>query len=218
MTMLPLLVMRTIPILFRDEMVLRLLDGSKTQTRRLNGLEQVNESPNDYRDPNPKRVHYQLLSFRFAMGIHQYPMAQEGDHLWVREATELHANAAGMRIDYRADRSTRQIPVDEVDIFPPDDNGWRPSILMPKCACRIELEVTSVRCHRIQDITGEDAKAEGIVLDRCGCEVCAKSSAMCPADASEHVMAFAKLWDSINGKKMPWRRNPWVFAYTFKVL
>ena len=70
--------------------------------------------------------------------------------------------------------------------------------------------------QRLQEISGEDALAEGITIERCGCEVCAHSSALCPADASSAIQEFAHLWDSINAKRAPWSSNPWVWALTFK--
>ena len=78
------------------------------------------------------------------------------------------------------------------------------------------VEIVDVRVQRLQDISDEDATAEGISVTRCGCEVCSMSSAMCPADASACVMEYAAAWDEINSKRAPWASNPWVWAITFK--
>jgi hypothetical protein len=73
-------------------------------------------------------------------------------------------------------------------------NQWNSPFFMPKWAARLWLEVTDVKVERLQEISVPDAKAEGVWS----------------------VSALADLWDSINGKKYPWKSNPWVWAYTFK--
>ena len=93
---------------------------------------------------------------------------------------------------------------------------WRPSIHMPRRASRLTLEIAEIRVQRLQDLTPEDAQAEGIQVARCGCEVCSHTSAICPADGGAYIEAFAALWDSINGKRAPWGANPWVWALTFR--
>lgn len=84
------------------------------------------------------------------------------------------------------------------------DLKWRPSIHMPRHACRITLEVTNVRVQRIQDISEEDARAEGVY----------------PQDAIINASCrwlFRRLWDSINAKRgYGWDANPWVWAVTFE--
>lgn len=99
---------------------------------------------------------------------------------------------------------------------PGDRSFWRPAIFLPRWASRLTLEVTEVRIQRLKAISGEDAAAEGVSVPRCECEVCRRSSAMCPADASAHVLEFACLWDSINGDSAPWSCNPWVVASSFR--
>lgn len=84
---------------------------------------------------------------------------------------------------------------------------WRPSIFMPRWASRITLELTDVRVQRLQDISEEDAKAEGI------------TEPMPIMGTRGYVAAFSYLWDSINGKRYPWTdSNPWVWALTFRRL
>lgn len=85
-----------------------------------------------------------------------------------------------------------------------------PSILMPRWACRLRLEVTDVRLERLQDISEADAQAEGAV----------QRSEMWPAQPElngTYRLGFRHLWESINGKEN-WQANPWVWVYTFKAV
>lgn len=100
---------------------------------------------------------------------------------------------------------------------------WRPSIFMPRWASRLTLEVTDVRVERLQDITEEDARAEGIrpfpFRPDDGFPVCygyavedLKTNLFDPTA----VRAYDRLWDSINLKRAPWDSNPWVWVVSFK--
>jgi hypothetical protein len=111
-----------------------------------------------------------------------------GQRLWVRETWRLPNGAPKGWVDYRAD--------DERTGF-----KWRPSIFMPRAYSRIDLEVTEVRVQRVQEISDGDAYAEGIS----GCDW-----------MGDPVGEYAKLWDSINGKRAPWASTPWVWALTFR--
>jgi hypothetical protein len=237
--------MKERPILFSSPMVRAILDGRKTQTRRV---------------MVPQPEHLQLHEWRGEMiyeGEHRVwcwkthtfenlwdeyireperlelscmsPYGIVGDRLWVREAfaySVKDTDAFHEPGQYSEDthdivcRATsegtgeweRHEDGKRTSIAPP----WKPGIHMPRWASRIMLEITEVRVQLLQEIEGEDAAAEGIAVARCGCEVCAHSSAMCPADASAHIEEYAALWDSINGKRAPWSSNPWVWALTFR--
>jgi hypothetical protein len=91
----------------------------------------------------------------------------------------------------------------------PCQHPWKPAIHMPRWASRITLEITEVRVQRVQEISLEDALAEGIdpVVELLG-----------GFKASDPVGAYKALWDSINGKTHPWSANPWVWAITFRRL
>lgn len=85
--------------------------------------------------------------------------------------------------------------------------GWRPSRFMPRWASRLLLEVLSVRVERVQDISEDDARAEGVTLHGV------------TRNADDYRVAFREVWDSINAKRgFGWGVNPWVFAVGFKVL
>jgi hypothetical protein len=91
---------------------------------------------------------------------------------------------------------------------------WKPSIFMPRWASRLTLEIADVRVQRLQEITAEDARAEGAPVG----EMLPGSVNGEPAQvmAMDPLVAFAWLWNSINGKRAPWASNPWVWAISFR--
>jgi hypothetical protein len=143
------------------------------------------------------------------------PYGKPGDTLWVRE-TWYDDNSKRWGRGGPVPRPTR--PDDDIYYrangeahlqFEQLDAGgfcWRPSIHMPRWASRLSLRVTSVRIERLQDITEDDARAEGCVVrtyrDGRGHE---------PA-----TLDFLRLWDAINGKRASWASNPWVWVIGFK--
>ncbi len=162
-------------ILFSAPMVRALLSGAKTQTRRL--------------------THWRP----------QCPYGFPGDRLWVRETW---AHDADSLEDLRA--MVEDI-VGGSDCGPyyradgvHENSGlrWRPSIHMPRWCSRITLEITDVRVQQLQDITEDDARAEGVTPE--------------PGKNHGHVGAFCDLWESINGKRSTWASNPWVWAISFR--
>lgn len=125
------------------------------------------------------------------------PYGVPGDRLWVREtwcADGLDDGSAPL-YHFRADG----------DHDP--EATWRPSIFMPRTACRIVLDVTGVRIERVQDISEADAKAEGP-------ELLPDPMQDTPRRWRD---SYRTLWDSINGKRAPWDSNPWVWVVEFKV-
>ena len=226
--------MKERPILFSGEMVRAILDGRKTQTRRV-----VKPDPDatwgylagDDADGPPalEWAHvtdgslghsgsgwYSTLSEYPDEGSFHFrcPYGAPGDQLWVRETWRDGQYAIGKewdpdeRVGYRAS-------------FVGDPAlKWKPSIHMPRWASRLTLEVVSVRVERLQDITEADALAEGIQDG--GCNNCGESSYPNPCGCANpeplYVDAFAWLWNSINGKRAPWVLNPWVWVVTFKPL
>jgi hypothetical protein len=146
------------------------------------------------------------------------PFGEPGDLLWVRETWAGELATVAMSVTPGIVEGSKRGMVAYRASFRGDESPfgrWRPSIHMPKWACRYWLRVTGVRVERVQEITAEDARAEGIEIPRCGCEVCATGSAICPADASEFVLAFASLWDETNGAGA-WDRNDWVWVVDFE--
>jgi hypothetical protein len=94
---------------------------------------------------------------------------------------------------------------------------WRPSIYMPRHLSRIRLEITSVRVERLQDITEEDARAEGVEFYHADL-FDSRTKDFCQASDLAPRERFMALWTAINGKRAPWGSNPWVFVVSFRVL
>jgi len=137
-----------------------------------------------------------------------------GDRLWVREAwSKADPCLLGGRpqpvIFYRANNN-RPLWAEA---------RWRSPYHMFRRDSRITLELTDVRVQRLQEISEEDAIAEGVIGTEHDLATCADGS----TDSHfEQVLmlspreAYAALWDSINGKRAPWASNPWVWALTFR--
>jgi hypothetical protein len=189
------------PILFSAPMVKALIDGRKTQTRR------VLKPP------------YGTLELTGAGWRPIYTKAFAGDRLWVKENYQLPAILNSTAPRFVSDMSPVSYPATAGIIEDLDDETEkrikiRPSIHMPRWASRITLTVTDVRVQRLQDCSEADAKAEGIIgaglIWGLGVEP------PDPARAASPVEAYARLWDIINGPEA-WDANPWVVALTFAV-
>ncbi len=199
--------MSDIGLMFNSEMVRALLSGTKSQTRRLNGLEKINENPDDWRlslelSVWPDAVVFihkesgeqEIIKCPYAVGDRVYakePHAFEKrlDHLTAREIGE----AADVSIWFKYAES--DLIIDYVV-----RGRWRSSMFMPKFAARIWREIVGIRCERLQSITPRDACAEGIG----------------DYGRSTPTIVFRKLWDRLSGKKHPWERNPWIWRLSLK--
>jgi hypothetical protein len=194
--------MKERPILFSGEMVRAILDGRKTQTRRVvKGAVQTHDllttssasAEIGVRADDGSLVH----GGRFAC-----PYGIPGDRLWVKETwRKRYADAEQYPedgIQYKADGMYVAEPV------------WRPSRYMPRWASRILLEITDVRVERVQGISYEDILAEGWNVRR--------DKPWTDGAAGEDARAwFCELWDSINAKKgYGWDTDPWVFVIEFR--
>lgn len=222
------------PILFSGSMVRALLDGRKTQTRRVlnpqpfnnvEGFQKVFADPPYfealYSDNKP-------VSGAFQDGT-PYPKIKYavGDRLWVREAWRpviLSFNPQPLAVTYDADVQTnrrRWADVPREWTMPKQAaKGNVPSIHMPRWASRLTLIVTDVRVQRLQGIGEDDAVDEGVFqvsMSEDGRSVGWKANYTAKARLSAR-MAFRDLWDSLNAKRgYGWDQNHWVAAYTFTV-
>lgn len=209
-------------------MIKTILEGRKSQTRRIKGLEEINISPNIWQLVN---ILDGAARFRFTGiadapdRIINCPYSKPGDRLWVRETWGLcrevdnQKPALGHRIFYKASGCCKDgLPAKEFEQWPVA--RWRPSIHMPRWASRITLEIVSVRVERVQKITEEDARAEGVGHGfQCNSgwpDYQHIEHGICTLTQDSARMSFATLWDSINFKRgYEWSKNPWVWVIKF---
>ena len=214
--------MKERPILFNGEMVRAILDGRKTQTRRV-----VKPAPEMVADHSiePWEGDPGILQKLLAQNGRNCPFGQPGDLLWVRET-----HAIVPRTAYTHSAGVEQVlrPHDNHDaaVFREGwerskPGRWRPSIHMPRWASRITLEITDVRVERLQDISEDDARSEGCnaplyVNDNRGRWGPPRGETLSSAFPSAKHW-FSCLWESINGAGS-WAKNPWVWVVEFKSL
>ena len=205
------------PILFRGDMVRAILEGRKTQTRRVIDLDiacamDVGRGPEDTEACYPW---YETRDGDHVPVTTLCPFGRIGERLWVRETWQL--------LSFHIDRETNAVddfkewqgeipkkkPEDWTIIYraynewpeEKEDRGfnWRPSIHMPRWASRINLEITNIRVERLKDISEKDAVAEGI-----------------PRLQGGACFEFMNLWDSLADEKTNWQANPYVWIIDFK--
>ncbi len=209
--------MKHIPILFSTDMVQAIIDGRKTQTRRTKGLEKINERPDKWHYVHMVIEDKDYLSARFhdtsdLISI-PCPYGKIGDVLWVRESFQKRTDRA---LELGFDRYYYKAGWEGCT-----DGGWKPSIHMPKTACRIWLQITDIRVERVQDISKEDAQAEGVEMGFCYDTVLNKDLVTYKNYLTgKHIwmgaqLSFRTLWESINGEQS-WKANPWVWVISFK--
>lgn len=199
------------PILFNEQMVRAILEGRKTVTRRV--MKPQPDFLGSMVDPNTP---FKTLD----AGLHARitcPYGEPGDRLWVREAWAADAQvdaiaprdlSQGEPIWYPADFSVQQTGCSMIS-----KGRGRPSIHMPRWASRILLEITAVRVERLQDISEEQALAEGVHGEPCDHARQACSDIGCWGDTANGAFGF--LWEQLNGAGA-WQANPWVWVVEFK--
>jgi len=194
-------------------MIQAILDGRKTQTRRVIKLSR------SWFDENGKLLDTNYWKGEDLVKTIKCPYGQVGDHLWCKETWASDCTCENPECNgviYKAGYAGKIIP-----------DKWRPSIFLPRKFSRITLEITEIRVQRVQEISLEDADAEGVsVYDSTG-------------DYGD-VLDYRTLWNKINGKirnrkftlddksnkhwlkeqvgEYSWKSNPWVWAITFKVI
>lgn len=234
---------RWTPLLFKPEMVLAILRGDKTNTRRLvkpQPIPAAELGDEEYDGPRQFFIENGELRTPARYGSHPVPCPYggPGDMIWGRETWRSWRwnNRVKPRefVEKWGDRNPRDyVGYDaDNDLTRPSPNGpiemdgkTRVSIHMPRWASRLHLRIESVKLERLQDISEEDARAEGIsevtkdgrlmkycVLDRG--DMSSTPWAEMPRSPRE---AFALLWESINGNGS-WDLNPWVWAIKFRRL
>ena len=212
-------------MIFNGPMVKAILSGQKTQTRRI--VKNVSsDSCMTLKEPSKNRdgIYTHVMD---APKHGLCPFGAVGDRIWVRETWGVvsHELDEDGRIQpWNPDRpataiqempfgngyySGHAIYAADGDFTWGDDDGyedersyWKPSIHMPREASRISLEITGVRVERLNDISEEDAKAEGAPTECC-------------VIGDKHFLGFRSLWKSIYGEES-WQDNPWVWVIEFK--
>lgn len=195
------------PILFSAPMIRAILDGRKSQTRRVF---------KGYTPPNCPGVHSCVIEDGYAkfhldgqLSMHSGEWTkcpyQVGTKLWVREAFGLDPTTPDKRIKYLY-RSSIELRWEKAI-------KWKPSIFMPRAASRITLEIVGVRVEKLGDITTDDAEAEGAVRwwNSTPLTIGQGRPLLHPKKA------FEALWEFANGKGS-WAKNPWVWVISFKKL
>ena len=228
--------MKERPILFSGEMVRAILEGRKTQTRRVVKPQPPNEdfTVADYCDWEDDYCSSGIPTVKFSKPFYQdkqwdwwpigykkirCPYGMFRDRIWVKEAHFLYGRWVTNGFTKTGRRKWRFISHTPSGVKFPDNEpdevctqkdqiGWfkRSSLFMPRWAVRITLEITGIRVERLNDISEQDAEAEGIQFIRDY------------PDADETLTAkqlYSFLWDSINGEGS-WDLNPWVWVIEFR--
>ncbi|QIR27544.1 hypothetical protein [Kluyvera genomosp. 3] len=210
--------MKERPILFKGGLVRAILDGRKTQTRRIIKPQPVMYEPG-------QSIHFSDM-INDAL---RCPLGQPGDRIWVRETWQaIHEE---LNDDGYVDETTYapSIPKEEDNYWHPvfaADNWcedinqrgfpWRPAIHMPRWASRILLEITEVRVEHLQSISDRDVLREGLCQLPASGRYCLQPGAQYFGMASHSAQeAYSWLWSSIYGEAS-WKANPWVWVIEFK--
>ena len=209
--------MKERPILFSGPMVRAVLDGRKTQTRRVVwlppsahgfGYGVYSEDDGDWwefvpadedGDPADGESHERRC-----------PYGKPGDRLWVQETFRVATEAGSdqVLVQYRSDTHVLPFRSGVLAEYTRSLGKWRSSIFMPRWASRITLEVTEVRVQRLQEISERDAKSEGVDM----------------AEATDgfpcYALGFMDVWEEINAKRpgCSWNENPHVWVIEFRRL
>ncbi len=208
--------MKERPILFGAPMVRALLAGRKTQTRRAMRPQPpagwFSVSPDEARgdgeswDATPRWL------------IERCPYGTPGDRLWVREAVAC--TSINKRPPPHDDDVATAVYEADGSPCPLDRWPWRrfrlPGIFMPYGLHRITVEITNVRVQRLNEISEDDARAEGVERDTEPCDHTRSSCEEIGCLGPTYRSTFCERWESINGKRTPWSDDPWVWALTFK--
>lgn len=224
--------MKQTPILYNTEMVWAIDAGRKTQTRRTKGLETFNKNPDEWifnnilSDESAAHAFFKSKSNGDDLFSAKFPYGRVGDILWVRETFGLHYSSPETSFPvYRAQQ-------DECGQFPSLDlpfrlvsfyEKWIPSIHMPKKVARTWLEITGIWVERIQDITDDDAVAEGIQImdswpelpDQPIYKMYGDETYMGDPTCFDPIRSFYTLWCATYGPSAV-KNNPFVWVIEFK--
>lgn len=207
-------------MIFNAEMVRAILDGRKTQTRRIVKSDCMDIGEKDDGTLWPWREHDNGGDYWYPC-----PFGEVGDRIWVRETWQaihdsvdefghVEERTYSPSIPKEKDRYWHTVYAEHFGDENREDRGfpWRPAIHMPRWASRILLEITSVRVERLNDISQKDAQAEGM-------ELTGWRPTYSDPDSGGEVWTpydnFAELWQSLYGVGS-WLSNPWVWVIEFR--
>lgn len=202
-------------ILFSAPMVRAILDGRKTQTRRV-----VKKAIPDESFINAPYNGFAFVG-QFNGGTYTVPFlcpyGQPGDRLWVRETWQAYRQ---VNVEYNECEEMESPKDRHHGLYEPvyradgksQPNKWFPAIHMPRDCSRITLDITNVRVERLHDISEADALAEGVEREGDGFRDYLMPETQVCATAKD---SFLTLWQSINGPDS-WAANPWVWVIEFK--
>ena len=215
------------PIIFGAESVRAILDGRKTQTRRVV-------------KPQPRFTHYLQPMFGASPDGHTFgepglwrevgpdypdcgeddrrcPFGAVGDRLWCREtfSRPYVATEHDHGCIYLADGPDHVTSLDQRKRnWGKGDGAWMSPIFMPRNVSRLTLEVTNVRVERLQEMPYGDIRREGV-----GCPTHDFESGFCTSACGDLVREWIRSWDALNAKRgFPWAESPWVWVIDFQMV
>lgn len=222
--------MKERPIIMGDESVRAILEGRKTQTRRVIDPRKYNIAGWDM----PRTKEDMEAGYPFAENadgdsvsvVDWCPYGRVGDRLYVKERFAYWIGREAVAYSDMCHKSIEGIEwEDEVNIRDIAEGGkWKSPLFMPRLASRITLEITDIRVERVQDISVQDAKDEGIRVHANGCKDglaygCYNGDDCVKNVCRQPIEYYKQLWDQLNAKRgYPWESNPWVWVITFKVV
>lgn len=203
------------PIIFSTQMVQAILEGRKSQTRRIVKPQPIIDSNSGYvfcgrhKSIYKNDPHHEDWKIRFIKD--HCPYGQPGNILWVRESYSpdyFRQGEHGYKADW-TELSKEYLPAPK----------WKTSIHMPRSAARIFLKVENVRIERLHKISEADAEKEGVIpmiQSVFGAsEAIEQNNVVYDIAPSKYRDGFSFLWDKINGFRAPWASNPWVWVIEF---
>ncbi|KKN72350.1 hypothetical protein LCGC14_0411770 [marine sediment metagenome] len=217
--------MKEHPIIFSTAAIKAILEGQKTQTRQV-----IKPQPDIVADWLCWKGSLRCLEVNKELFAQLCPYGRVGDRLWVKESWRVidvttPVDNRIVTIQYRDDSTFRLTNTElaynqqgiwvKVGYRATYSRKWQSPQFMPRSVSRIDLEITEIRAERVQEITGEDACREGIVLPF---RVYGDGdSEYYESIANAYISHFCALWDSLNAKHgYGSEANPWVWPITFK--
>lgn len=202
--------MKERPMLFNGDMVRAILAGRKTQTRRPVKIDMANafDPPRGKEDVSSGYPLFEDGEGTWHKAVDCCPFGQVGDRIWVRETWRI--DGVGRTVALAFGETNPEL-FENLSFFADCEfdpglkpGPWIPSIHMPRWASRINLEITNIRVERVQDISEDDAMAEGSPWEDCWVS---------------YVQSFESIWDACySARGLGWDDNPWVWVIDFKMV